>query len=113
VIQIPVIFDSAVRRKDRSISLRFTSTLELSTEDFSELDRRASSTGWLLFRPNAFDADDVPQDDAPDDGKRPSQRLRAVLFLWWKQNTDHSETFQHFYERQIEKRINAIKDELT
>jgi hypothetical protein len=113
VVQIPVTLDSANRRKDRSVSLRFSSTLELGTADFAELDRLTPSSGWLLFSQNEFDEGDIPPDDAPDDGKRPSQRLRACLFIWWRQNTDQSEPFQRFYERWMEKRITAIKDELS
>jgi hypothetical protein len=113
VVQIPVTLDSANRRKDRSVSLRFSSTQELGTADFAELDRLTPSSGWLLFAQNEFDEGDVPHEDAPDDGKRPSQRLRAVLFIWWHQNTDQSEPFQRFYERWMEKRINSIKEELS
>jgi hypothetical protein len=113
VVQIPVTLDSANRRKDRSVSLRFSSTLELGTADFAELDRLTPSSGWLLFAQNEFDEGDVPHEDAPDDGKRPSQRLRAVLFIWWRQNTDQSEPFQRFYESWMERRINSIKEELS
>jgi hypothetical protein len=113
VVQIPVTLDSANRRKDRSVSLRFSSTLELGTADFAELDRLTPSTGWLLFAQNEFDEGDIPADEAPDDGKRPSQRLRAVLFIWWRTNTDQSEPFQRFYERWMERRIQAVKDELN
>jgi hypothetical protein len=108
-----VTLDAANRRKDRSVSLRFSSTQELGTADFAELDRLTPSSGWLLFAQNEFDEGDVPHEDAPDDGKRPSQRLRAVLFIWWRQNTDESEPFQRFYERWMEKRINTIKEELS
>jgi hypothetical protein len=62
-IQIPVTLDSANRRKDRSVSLRFSSTLELGTADFAELDRLTPSTGWLLFSQNEFDEADVPNED--------------------------------------------------
>jgi hypothetical protein len=110
VVQIPVTLDLANRRKDRSVSLRFSSTQELGTADFAELDRLTPSTGWLLFAQNEFDEGDI---EAPDDGKRPSQRLRACLFIWWRTNTDQSEPFQRFYERWMEKRINAIKEELS
>jgi hypothetical protein len=113
VVQIPVTLDSANRRKDRSVSLRFSSTLELGTADFAELDRLTPSTGWLLFAQNEFDEGDIPADEAPDDGKRPSQRLRAVLFIDWQQNTDRSEDFNAYYRRNIEWMINRVKDRLS
>ena len=52
VVQIPVTLDAANRRKDRSASLRFSSTQELGTADFAELDRLTPSGGWLLFAQN-------------------------------------------------------------
>ena len=70
VVQIPVMLDAANRRKDRSASLRFSSTQELGTADFAELDRLTPSGGWLLFAQNEL----MRATYAPDDGKRPSQR---------------------------------------
>jgi hypothetical protein len=52
VVQIPVTLDAANRRKDRSVSLRFSSTQELGTADFAELDRLTPSSRWLLFAQN-------------------------------------------------------------
>lgn len=40
-------------------------------------------------------------------------RLIDALEHEWRQNTDQSEPFQRFYERWMEKRINAIKEELS
>src|SRR5215203_4633211 len=113
VVQIPVTLDSANRRKDRSVSLRFSSTLELGTADFAELDRLTPSTGWLLFSQNEFDEADVPSEDAPGDEKSPSQRLRSVLFIDWQQNTDQSEDFNAYYRRKIETLITKVKERLT
>ena len=98
VVQIPVTLDAANRRKDRSASLRFSSTQELRTADFAELDPAHTIKRLAPVRSERVDEGDIPADDAPDDGKRPSQRLRAVLFIWWRQNTDQSEPFQRFYE---------------
>ena len=98
VVQIPVMLDAANRRKDRSVSLRFSWTQELRTADFAELDPAHTIKRMAPVRSERVDEGDIPPDDAPDDGKRPSQRLRAVLFIWWRQNTDQSEPFQRFYE---------------
>jgi hypothetical protein len=113
VVQIPVTLDSANRRKDRSVSLQFSSTLELGTADFAELDRLTPSTGWLLFAQNEFDEGDIPADEAPDDGKSQAQRLRACLFVDWRSNTDQSEDFQAYYRRNMEGIINRVKDRLA
>jgi hypothetical protein len=64
-------------------------------------------------RSERIDDGDIPADDAPDDGKRPSQRLLPSYSFGGVRNTDQSEPFQRFYERWIEKRIQAMKDELS
>jgi hypothetical protein len=52
-IQVPVTLDAANRRKDRSVSIRFSSTLEMGTADFAELDRLTRvfglKHGWAEF----------------------------------------------------------------
>ncbi len=64
-ITIPCTFDSATRRKDRSVRLAFTSNLEISPEDLMEMDRRLSHSGWMLFAENELQAKDIP--DVPAD----------------------------------------------
>lgn len=112
VMQMSVTLDGATRKADRSVTMRFTSTMEMSNLDFAMLDRLHQSSGWLLFRPNEFDPAEVPTEDAPDDGKRPSQRLRAVLYIYWRDHTDQSEPFQQYYVRWMERKINEVKDHL-
>ena len=43
--------------------------------------------------------------------KSPSQRMYAVLHVWWKQQGGEG-VFQHFYEAQMEKLIQAVKNKL-
>jgi hypothetical protein len=46
--------------------------------------------------------------------KTPSQRLRAVLWLLWEQNTGNLEPdlFEEWYNIQMEKVIQAVKNKL-
>lgn len=117
IAQIPATWETANRKKDKSVSLRFTTAFEISNEDFAEMDKKVGNTGWLLFKSNdsEFSDLDIPKDDAPVDigQKRPSQRLRAVMFIYWKQNTDESEPFDNWYMRQMEKLIDRYKEELS
>lgn len=65
----------------------------------------------------------VPQDVAPEEAvhvtterqqKTPSQRLRASLFVWFRQQNpvgDNS-AFNAFYEAQMERLINSVKEQL-
>ena len=52
VVQIPVMLDAANRRKDRSVSLRFSWTQELGTADFAELDPAHTIKRLVLFAQN-------------------------------------------------------------
>jgi len=44
--------------------------------------------------------------------KSPSERLRAVLFVYWQQNGAKGE-FNDFYRKQMDRIINKIKENLT
>jgi hypothetical protein len=112
-VQIPVTLDSANRRKDKSVRLSFSSTFEMNTPDFAELDLLMGDQGWLLFKSNTnFETHEIPKEDAPADGKKPSVRLRAVIYRFWEQQTDQSEPFDYFYQKRMENIINQFKDKL-
>ena len=65
----------------------------------------------MAFRPNQFSVDDLPKEAAEDKNKTPSKRLRAVLFVLWKQRGEHGD-FEVWYREQIEKIIINIKTKL-
>lgn len=113
MILLPVSFDSANRRKDKSVSLKFSTAFEVSTDDFSEMDRLVQSMGWLAFRDNEFDPSQLPTEDAPIGETKPKiQRLRAVLFLIWRDKTDQSVPFQTWWDSQFEKLLSKYKEQL-
>src|SRR5215208_520430 len=88
--QLPVTFDAANRKKDKSVTLRFTTNLELSTEEYMVLDRLIQHSGWLVYADNEIQPSDVP--DVPADeafGKMtPSQETRWLLKKLWEQNSE-------------------------
>lgn len=109
-IQIPATLDAANRRKDRSVSLRLTSMQELSNQEFAVIDTLHGANGWMLFAPEAFQEEDIPQESPPSSGKTPSQRLRAALFVLWEQ-TNPGNDFDTFYRQRMERIIEAVKQE--
>lgn len=109
---LPVSFDSANRRRDKSVRLSFTSTLELSTDDFMVIDRELQQTGWIVFSPNEIIDTDIPVDDAPTDLKSPSKRLQGILYAYHMQKDGDPAKFRTFYESTIEKYISKIKEQL-
>lgn len=115
LIIVPVTFESANRRKDHSVSLRFNSTLEVSTPDFAEMDLFAGkSTGWLLYSENAIKAEDIPRADAPEKGvKSKSERLYNALYVLWDKGfrSDYPD-FEAFRSVRMETLIESTKAEI-
>lgn len=85
MLKIPAYLDGFSSRKNRSAGIRF-STQELPAEAFVELQKYNGAFGWLLFDEHDIADDDMP-DNLPDDSRKtPSQRLRNVFFVKWKQD---------------------------
>lgn len=105
--QAPAILTRASVTKDGGLSLGFH-TNELSVEDKVIALSYFQKFGWILFKESEFEEKDIPQVDATDESKSPSQRLRAVLFILWKQEGEKGD-FEVFYRANMEKAINRVK----
>jgi len=109
-----VTLDSVRRKKDKSITLTFITTTEQTSEELMEMDKLTDQSGILYFKSSGnLTHDEVEELDSVDielEGKSKSQRLRSVLFIYWKQlgGTD----FKDFYSYQMEKFIEGIKSKL-
>jgi hypothetical protein len=111
IFSAPAILTRIAYLKDGGLSLGFA-TNELSDEDKVIASRFHQKFGWVCFKENQFVEEDLPTTDATDEQKSPAQRLRAALFVLWKQQTDGQETkeeFEYFYRRQMERAINRVK----
>lgn len=86
-------------------------TNELSDEDKLIIAKFYQKFGFVLFKANEFESDDVPKEQAEDTQKTPSKRLRAVLFLLWKQAGEKGD-FELYYRNQVEKMIDVVKAKL-
>lgn len=111
MIQSPAILTGFSTKLDGSCSVRF-STNELSDNDVLELKRHQGKFGFVMFAENEFKSSDIPKENAEDKSKTPSKRLRAVLFVQWKQSGEPSGDFEAFYFNEVEKLINQIKAKL-
>ena len=114
-VQIPVILDGLNTLKDKSIKLVFQ-TREFSGAEVAELLKYRDAEGWLLFAPNPFDEKtNIPKESADSgkgEGKSPSQRLRAVLYVMWEQKGKPTDTFEEYYRIQMEKVLEQLKSRL-
>ena len=93
------------------VALRFR-TSELSTKDKVLLSEYHQKTGYLLFKEDDFQENDVPKDNTDMKSKSPAQRLRGVLWILHQQRGGKNEDFESFYTQQMEKAINRVKDVL-
>lgn len=108
--QAPAILSSISYTKDGGVRLGFV-TNELPSSEKLIIAEFFQKFGFLLFKSNEFNISDVPTEEAEDTTKTPSKRLRAVLFLLWKQTGEKGD-FESYYRTQIEKVIENIKGKL-
>jgi len=98
-------------RRDGSLGLSME-TPELSTEEIAEVMKLHGQI--LEARLTPIDSPDVPEYKVNTDlnQKTPSQRLRGCLFILHQQ-TGSKESFESFYEKNMEKIISAVKGRLN
>ena len=108
--QVPANLDGVSPLKDGGVSLRFH-TQEITAQEKLHLLNKYQTFGYVLFKENSFSDSDIPKDDASDNNKTPSQRLRAVIFIMWKQKGMEG-SFEQFYNKKLEYIINQFKERL-
>jgi len=110
-----VTFDKANRRKDRSVSLTFITSLEQSTDEFMELDSILNESGVLFFKSNGNltkeEVKALESTEIENEGKTKSQRLRNVLYILHQQSKSN-QSFNDFYSDKMENIIQHFKDKL-
>lgn len=109
VFSAPAILTRIAYLKDGGLSLGFA-TNELSDQDKVVASRFHQKFGYVLFKENQFSDEEVPQADASDETKSPSQRLRGALFVLWKSKPPPKPDFEVFYRQQMEKAIERVKN---
>lgn len=110
--QHEAILEGVTPLKDGGVSLRFH-TNEVSKDDKVMLMEFYQSFGWLLFSANEFQESEIPNEAARHDtGASPSKRLKAVLFVYWKQMGGNGD-FDAFYRQRMEQFINKVKENLA
>lgn len=110
-VQVQAILDSISTRKDGSIKLVFE-TQEVSSKEGFNLFEMRDRFGWLAFAPQKSELK-IPEEPAvnPRIEKSPSQRLRNVIFVLWKQ-LGASGDFEDYYRKQMERMIEQVKERL-
>jgi hypothetical protein len=110
-----VTLDSATRRKDKSVAIKFTTNTEQSSEQFMELDQVLNTSGVLYFKSHGSltqeEVDALDDVDIELEGKTKSQRLRNVLYVLHKE-TNSQQDFKDFYSNKMESLIAHFKGQI-
>ena len=106
-VRCEAILTSFRSRVDGSLGISLV-TPELSVpEKVAFMELQGVVTEIICYPKDAKDSD-VIEVRKEMEGKSPASRLRAVLFVLWKQSGE-KEAFETFYAARMEKLISAIK----
>ena len=111
---LPAVLNPVSRRKDRSVKLSFE-TRELGTDEILSLMALEGNEMWIALAPNQDEIPDIPTERAEVDEKTASERLNAVLYVWFKQETERGKfvgTFESFRKDKMESIIEGVKKKL-
>jgi hypothetical protein len=108
MIKLPAYFLGFNSKTDGSSGLRFA-TQEITDLEFANLKQNLNAFGWLVFQENANI--EIPEEQPEEEGKTSSERLRAVLFLLWKQKKETTD-FETWRKQQMNKIIESVKSKL-
>ena len=111
-ITLPVQLNPISRRKDKSVKLSYE-TRELTASETMTLMSMEGEEGWLLFSSNNdIKEEEIPQEDGDLGGKTQSQRMKAVLYKLYLQDTESKifvGTFESYYRDRMEKLLEMLK----
>lgn len=114
ILQLEGVMTRVSSLADGGLSVLFH-TQELGPETKVEVMNRHGRFGYLLFSESLIQPKDVPKKDPDFEGKTPSQRLRAVIFVLHSQLKESGKTdlkFEEFYQGQLENLITKYKEKL-
>ena len=106
-VRVEVICTSFRSRSDGSMGISLV-TPELSVPEKVSLMELHNVLAEALIYPKDQKDAEVLEVRKEMEGKSPASRLRAVLFVLWKQSGE-KEAFEMFYASKMEKLISAIK----
>src|SRR3990172_2026056 len=114
--QLPAQLEGYRSLKDMTLKLSFE-TSELSPEQMANIHYSLNKIGYLAFAPDPFTTKEISDLDNlkveyDDNGKPPSQRLRAVLYRLWEQSPEGYKVFNDYYMASMEKLIIHFKNKL-
>lgn len=112
MIQFRVLLDGIKMNRDKSVTLKLE-TQELSPKEVGLIAELSNGDAWCGLSPVVITKLDVPEEVTEFKGdKTPSQRLRNVLFIYWRDVKLGKGDFEEFRKAYMEKVINGVKEKL-
>lgn len=109
-IETQAVIEGIRARKDGSLGLTVT-TPELNVNEKAYFMELQNINIKLLITPTDEKKVEDYKVDAELNQKTPSQRIRNVLYILWKQNPDGKE-FEDYYKMRTEKIIEYLKTQI-
>jgi hypothetical protein len=109
-IKTALIINSIRSKKDKSLGFS-AETPELTPEEAIEFMQLQGTNLIALLEPTDFKVDEI-KIKADLDLKTPSERLRSVIYVYFKKLQEQGKSigdFRDFYDLKMEKLINIIK----
>jgi hypothetical protein len=116
-IVIPAQIEGISTRADRTLKITI-STQEMPPSEAGRLFALNQKMSYIAIKEESFQQSEVDMVEGlavnPDDTKQrtPSQRLRAILYVSWKESDEGHPSFDSFYAQKIERIITHYKDKL-
>lgn len=114
--QIPANLDGYRSNANKTMKLTFE-TNELSPENMANIHYSLYKVGWLCFAPDPFTTQELSEIDDmkvdfEDTSKSQSSRIRAVLYLLWKQKPEGYKAFPDYYNAKTDLYIEHLKGKI-
>lgn len=113
-ILLACIIDKITTLKDKSVKITID-TQELSPQNAGEIFTLMNTLATVYISPSEITSREMAQVDAIEPempGKSPSQRMRNVMFVLWKQDTEGFREFDMYYLKKMEDIINELKNNI-
>jgi hypothetical protein len=116
MITIATEIEGISTRKDKTLKIVF-STQELSPSQSGDLFSLQGKVAYLAIKTEKFQKSEVEflskAETDVDLGKSPSERMRNVLFILWKQENEGYTEFNDFYRKKMEGFIDKLKSRIV
>ena len=109
-------FLTGIKTKTNSWEIKFETDENVPGDKIAIFADLKNKPGYMTVSSHLVEAEDIidlpPIRPVEKSDKTPSERLRSVMFLLWKQNSEGFKTADEYYRFKMEKLINHYKDHL-